>query len=372
MELVNPKFKLLPTEEEVYRFTLSGINASFANSIRRIILTEIPVNVIHTETYQDNQCTILVNNTRFHNEIIKQRLSSIPIHKTDLTILPDEYILEVDVINETDNILYVTTEDFKLKNKKTGRFVTQDTVREIFPPCKKTNSYIDFVRLRPKISDTIPGEHIKLTAEFSVNNAKTSSMYAVVNKCSYTNTPDTVKIAQKLNELEQKLLSQETSKEEIEFQKKNYEYLDAHRQFIPNSFDFVIQSIGIYENIDIVRMACKILAKKFKYLIDLIDGDNVRILNSEVTIEYCYDIVLENEDYTMGTILEYVLYEKYYNGDKVLSYCGFKKMHPHDQDSILRLGFKKNSDKNECKKCLRFVCSEITEIFEQISKLFTS
>jgi len=372
MEEINPKFKLLSNEDDIYRFTLSGVNVSYANAVRRIMLTEIPVNVIHTETYQDNQCNIEVNTTRFHNEIIKQRLSSIPIHRTDLTILPDEYILEVDIINDTDNIMYVTTEQFKIKNKQSGKYITQDAVREIFPPCKKTNSYIDFVRLRSRISDTIPGEHIKLTAEFSINIAKTNSMYAVVGKCSYMNTLDNVKISQKLSELEQKLTTQEVSKEEIEFQKKNYEYLDAHRNFIPDSFDFVVQSIGVYENVDIVRMACKILVKKFQSLIDDIDADNVRILNSEVTIEYCYDVVLDGEDYTIGTILNYLIYEKYYKKDKVLSYCGFKKMHPHDKESILRMGFVQNSDKTECKKCFRYACSEIKEVFEKMGKLFSS
>lgn len=372
MEQVNPKFKLLSDEDDVYRFTLSGLNVSYVNALRRIILTEIPVNVIHTETYQDNQCNITVNTTRFHNEIIKQRLSSIPIHKTDLMVLPDEYILEVDVINDTDNIMYVTTEHFKIKNKKSGKYVTQDTVREIFPPNKKSSSFIDFIRLKPRISDAIPGEQIKLTAEFSVNIAKINSMYAVVCKCAYMNTLDSVKISQKLSELEQKLITQEVSKEEIEFQKKNYEYLDAHRQYIPDSFDFVIQSIGIYENVDILRMACTILMKKFQEMVDTIDGDTIRILNSEVTIEHCYDVILDGEDYTMGTILNHIIFEKYYNGDKLLTYCGFKKMHPHDRESVLRIGFKQNSDKTECKRCLRFACQEAKEVFDKMAKLFVA
>ena len=119
-------------------------------------------------------------------------------------------------------------------------------------------------------------------------------------------------------------------------------------------------------------MACKILVKKFQSLIDDIDADNIRVLNSEVTIEYCYDVILDNEDYTMGTILNYLIYEKFYKKDKVLSYCGFKKMHPHDKESIMRMGFVQNSDKTECKKCFRYACSEIKEVFEKMGKLFTS
>ena len=53
--------------------------------------------------------------------------------------------------------------------------------------------YIDFARLRPGIGDQIEGEHIKLSAEFSVHTAKEDGMFNVVSKCAYGNTPDLVK-----------------------------------------------------------------------------------------------------------------------------------------------------------------------------------
>ena len=45
--------------------------------------------------------------------------------------------------------------------------------------------------------------------------------------------------------------------------------------------------------------------------------------------------------YTIGKIIEYMLHKNYYQGDKVklLSYVGFRKNHPHDEDSIIRIGF---------------------------------
>lgn len=42
-------------------------------------------------------------------------------------------------------------------------------------PILNFGAYIDFVRLRPKISDSIPGEHIKLSAEFSVSTVSNPS-----------------------------------------------------------------------------------------------------------------------------------------------------------------------------------------------------
>jgi DNA-directed RNA polymerase subunit L len=50
-----------------------------------------------------------------------------------------------------------------------------------------------------------------------------------------------------------------------------------------------------------------------------------------------------NEDYTIGNILNYELYKIFYTELKQLNYVGFKKLHPHDMDSILRLSLEDNT-----------------------------
>jgi DNA-directed RNA polymerase alpha subunit len=367
---MNPNISNISEEGDVYKFTLSGMNVSLANAIRRTILSDIPINVIKTDNYLDNQCNITINNTRLHNEILKQRISCIPIHIKELDLLPDKYILEVDVENNGSNTIYVTTEDFKIRNKNNDNYLTVEETRKIFPPCQKTNSFIDFARLRPKISSTIPGERIKLTAEFSVGTAKDNSMYNVVSKCSYGNTLDPLKISEFWEQYEQKLLTEKMTKEEIEFQKKNFYLLDAQRHFIPDSFDFVIQTIGIYDNIEIVKKSCIIIQNKLIELIKAVDSDTIPINYSETTMDYCFDIILENEDYTIGKVLEYLLYEKYYVTDKVFSFCGFKKFHPHNTDSVIRVAYVSANDKNMVKQHLRLVCIDASEIFKRIYELF--
>ncbi len=367
---MNPNISNISEEGDVYKFTLSGINVSLANAIRRTILSDIPINVIKTDNYLDNQCNITINNTRLHNEILKQRISCIPIHIKELDLLPDKYILELDVENNGSNTIYVTTEDFKIRNKNNDNYLTIEETRKIFPPCQKTNSFIDFARLRPKISSTIPGERIKLTAEFSVGTAKDNSMYNVVSKCSYGNTLDPLKISEFWEQYEQKLLTEKMTKEEIEFQKKNFYLLDAQRHYIPDSFDFVIQTIGIYDNIEIVKKSCVIIQNKLIELIKAVDSDTIPINYSETTMDYCFDIILENEDYTIGKVLEYLLYEKYYVTDKVFSFCGFKKFHPHNTDSVIRVAYVSANDKNMVKQHLRLVCIDASEIFKRIYELF--
>jgi hypothetical protein len=44
----------------------------------------------------------------------------------------------------------------------------------------------------------------------------------------------------------------------------------------------------------------------------------------------------------VGKIIEYILHKNYYQGahNKNLTYVGFRKNHPHDEDSIIRMGIK--------------------------------
>ena len=202
---MDPKITNISVDEDMFKFTLGGVNVSLANSLRRTILSDIPTTVMYTETYKDNQCNIDINTTRLHNEIIKQRISCIPVHIKELDVLPNNYIMELDVKNETESIRIVTTQDFKIKNKKNGNYLTENEKNKIFPPCDKTNMYIDLARLRPGNGPTITGEQLKLTSEFSVHTAKENSMFNVVSTCSYGNTVDTIKAKQVWDDYEKRM-----------------------------------------------------------------------------------------------------------------------------------------------------------------------
>lgn len=368
---MNPELTQISEENDQYRFTLKGINVSLANALRRTIISDIRTTVIYTETDKDNQCTVLVNTSRLHNEILKHRLSCIPIHEPDFTVLPGNYVLEVDVKNDTDSIMFITTEHFKIKNKTNGKYVTENEQRRIFPPNAKTNYYIDFARLRPKVGDSIPGEQVKLVADFTTRTAKENGMYNVVSKCSYGNTLDALKISEFWENYEAKLRSDPANTDkDTEFEKKNYYLLDAQRTFVTDSFDFVVETIGVYKNKEIVKKACKVLILKLIEFMSGLDSDTIPINPSETTIENCFDVVLENEDYTIGKVLEYILYEKYFVGDKTLTFCGFKKFHPHNLDSIIRLAYLETGDKHVVKQNLQAAARDASAVFSKIHKMF--
>ena len=365
---MNPTISKISEEDDLYKFTLSNINVSLANALRRTILSDIPTVVFDAENSE--HCQIEKNTGRLHNEILKHRLSCIPIHMNKLDVLPNKYIMELNISNDTDNMIYVTTEDFKIKNKDTKNYLKENEIRQIFPSSIKTNMYIDFARLRPKIGSTIPGEEIKLTCEFSIKTAKDNSTFNVVSKCSYGNTIDPEKAKTVWDGIEQNMRAETSTDEEIKFQKKNYYLLDAQRSFIPDSFDFIIQTVGVYENKVIIKKACVVLQNKLVELVQNIESDIVPITISESTVDNCYDIILENEDYTIGKALEYILYEKYYNGDKILTYCGFKKFHPHNDDSTLRIAFVKPTEKRTVGEYIIKAATDVRNIFIQVDNLF--
>jgi DNA-directed RNA polymerase subunit L len=377
---MDPVVKNLSEDAGALYFTLEGVEMSFANALRRTMLSEIPTIVIETDTYEKNQCNILINTGRLHNEILKQRLSCIPIHTThlrdteDQKSLPGNYQLVVDVKNDTDNIIYVTTEDFKLRDKKTGTVLSHEEQEKLFPGLfpknVQTQSYIDFARLRPKVGIEIEGEQLSLIADFSVNIAKESSMFNVVSKCAYGNTPDKDKSVTVWDKVEAKLRADGETDSDIKFQKENFRILDTQRHFIPNSFDFVIQSVGVYDNREIITKACVVLQNKFIDMVQMVDSGVVSILTSETTMDHCYDIHLEDEDYTMGKIIEYLMYTKFYEKQGVLSFCGFKKFHPHDTKATVRVAFKTKNEKSMVGNLLREVCVDAQQVFKDIYRLF--
>jgi len=368
---MNPVIKINTSlSKDTLQFTLSGVNVSLANSLRRAILSDIPTVVFKTTPYEENKVNITANTSRLNNEIIKQRISCIPIHIDDYKSVPlTNYLVEVNVENLTDSIIFVTTKDFAIKDKTTGKYLDEKTTREIFPACDETGYFIDFVRLRPRISDEIPGEKLQLTAELSIGTAKDDGMFNVVSTCSYGFTVDQDKQDTELAKKIQLWRDEGKKQDEIDFEAKNWKLLEGLRVTKPDSFDFTIQTVGVYDNVMLVMKACEILGTKLREIFNQIESDNLKIEKSKSTIPNSYDITLENEDYTIGKVLEYLLYSKFYENTKLLSYCGFKKLHPHDSDSIIRIAYNEAVDMNTIKKHLAECINDAVGVYQRIMRL---
>ena len=366
---MEPSLSSIVDNGQLLTFTLSGVDVSIANGLRRIVLSEIPSLVFRTTPYENNKCEIRQNTTRLNNEIVKQRLSCIPIHVTDLSIPWDKFEVEVKKENTEFAPIIVTTEDFKIKDTSTDSYLSRTDTQKIFPPDPITNEYITFLRLRPKISETGSGEAIDLTCKFDVGTAKEDGSFTAASTCAYGNTLDGARIEQLWAEKEAVLKQQEMDADKIMMAKKNWLLLDGKRVFIENSFDFKIETVGVYSNLDLVKMGCTLMIDKITKFERSLSLNAVKIERSKTTIDNSFDVTLEDEDYTFGKVIESILYNKFYK-TQMLTYCGFKKFHPHDSFSVIRLAFPAETEQEIVNQHLLIACGEAKLIYEEIVALF--
>jgi hypothetical protein len=336
------KIELL-SEDDVMRFRLSGVDKSFANALRRTMVGNIPILV-----FKPKDCIIEVNTSRFTNEIIASRLGGIPIHDKNIS---NTYTITVAEKNTGSSMLYVTTDKFKVKLG--GEKVSAST---IFKPDPITHQYIDFLRLRENV--VVSGEELVLTCKSSVGTATECGNYNAVSTCAYANTMD-------VEASEAAYLGTGKNKED-------WDLLDAKRYFIKDSFDFVLESIGIHSNRELLLLASIIVREQLTYL----SSSQFDIEPSTTTIENCFDVKITGSynhkdqviemtgDYSIGKLLEYNLYTKF----ESLTYVTFEKKHPHDPFGFLRIAFHGATVESVREKIIES-CREVMGLWEQFSTI---
>ena len=246
-----PRIVSKTDERGELRFTIDKINVSLANALRRIILSDVPTLVFRTFPYSECKASITTNTSRLHNEILKQRLSCIPIHITDQDFPYKEYQLEINVAADGGEIRYVTTKDFKLKNKTNGKYLTDVKCREIFKQNEITGDFIEFARLLPKMSEYSEGEQLTMTCDLDIGSANQDGAFNVVCTCAYQMTMDAAKVDEAWRVKEAELVKEGLAalgSEEMKAQRKNWSLLDAQRHTKEDSFDFVVETVGVYTN----------------------------------------------------------------------------------------------------------------------------
>jgi len=231
-----------------------------------------------------------------------------------------------------------------MKNIKTDVYSNESAVRAIFPPSPVSGDYIEFARLQPKLSENIDGERLTLRCGLDIGMASQDGAFNVISTCAYECTPDESKAAEVWKEHAAAMKKSDKTDEEIEFEKRNWFLLEAKRYYQPNSYDFTIETVGVFENNEIVLKACEIMISKCEKFLENLQHGKVAILPSETTLKNGFDVTLVNEDYTLGKVIEFYLYQQNFIGDKALSFCGFRKPHPHATDSIIRVAFHNEID----------------------------
>ena len=328
-------------QDGILSVTIDGINLSFINAIRRTILSDIPTLVFNCFPHDKNDADFHVNTSRLNNEILKQRLQCIPIHISDLDLPYKELVVEINMKNESENTIDVTTEHFKIKNTTTGTFLQESATRKIFPPCPITGDYILFARLRPQVSTIAPGEELSISAKMSIHTAGEDGTFNVASTCAYKFSPDKIKQdgawQSKLAEIS---AEEKENPDIIALLQQNWYNHEGLRYFKDNSFEFKVETLGVYANDVLIKKACEILIAKLTSIGEKAIGE-LPVEKSVSTIDNAIDVRLDGIGYTVGKIIEFILHQDYYQGEKMktLSYIGFRKNHPHDEHSVIRMGF---------------------------------
>ena len=323
-------------------FRLSGVDKSFANAIRRTLLGNIPVLVLKPE-----DCTITSNTTRFTNEIIKSRLACIPLHHKNIT---DSFTVDVSKKNDTADTIYITTKDFTVNSKHSLLFPSYSIIEGV-------KEHIEFIRLKA-------GEELILTCNSSVGTAIESGMYNSVGTCAYGFTQD---------KEQSEAMFVKSGKSEID--RGDWECLDAKRFVIKDSFDFVLKTIGVYSNRELLKIATIVIQSQLDYCKRSIESSP-----SITTMENCFDVVITGNyilykheyemqgDYTIGKLLEYQIYTRF---NRPITYVAFYKKHPHDKVGILRVAFP-GATIETIKECVETACNECISAMERFKTIIES
>lgn len=376
-------------DENFIEYIFENINFSFVNALRRTIISDIPVhafngfpNLLRKKKKGDGKkvenIIIEKNTTRLNNEIIKQRLTCIPIYlpvTSSNNYLNLEFKLNTNEIEFEENIIptvkYITTEHFKIFENDQEKKIEEGGFNPLKPFETEDGKkhYILIIRLNPEISKQIPAEELILNCKLSKHTAKENACFNVVSCCSYSYYPDEKKQKEKWEEYVRK---NDKSEQPVKITKKdeiNWYLLNGKRFYVKDRFKFIIESLGIYSCDDLIIKAAGIIINKLENfkdgIINPIDMNYKFICNkSLINVSYAYDITLTNEDYTIGKVLEYILHKNMdiYN----ISYVGFIKKHPHDTDSIIRIILNLESADGEIKKKIKKQKEIVKDIFTQV------
>lgn len=347
--MYQPQITQTADKSGVLSFTLSGVTTPFANALRRTILQDTPVIAFVTEPYSENKATINSTIADMNNEIIKQRLSSIPIHISDPEFPYQNYIVECEIHNTSDTVRYVTTADFKIRNTMTGKYLSDVETRNIFPPqaipfasLNGNSGFHIFVRLKPQLAESnIPGEYIKMSCELSKCKSGDNGMFAQCI-CGYGFTPESdprldaaLKIAVEKWRTEQP----DITAAQIDLLVANWRILDSKRLFVQNSFDFRVESFGVYTNRELVTLGCISIKKQLASISDA----NLEVKKSATTVKNGFDVFIKTtaetplDLYSAGYIIADLMNSQFFG--KSVNFVGCHKFHPEDKHIVVRVGY---------------------------------
>ena len=371
-------------------FEILDTDVCIVNSLRRVLLTEVKTLVFRGFPHKQNCINITKNNSKFNNEYIKHRMQCIPIHVKEpskFDNIVEKYQLRLNMANNTNNLLYVTTEHFVVyeKGSDTPLPSSEKQVKKMFPSDPISRGYIPICCLRPRVTDADEIEEIQMVIDFSIGSAKEDACWNVVTKCCYENKKDEERFTRILKRDEAAMRGYFKSQVDIDNYLKlspeelrDFEIIESQRVFIPNHYVMTVQSNGIFENPYLLTFSTDYMIRRLDEFNSFLatakinpvclKSDNYCLSKDKSTMKQVISLFVKNDDYTVGKIIEKYLY--YMNRDE-LYYVSFKKEHPHDTYSLVLFSHKNPEITDSVIiEMLKNVADELTRIYKKIDSEF--
>jgi DNA-directed RNA polymerase subunit L len=352
-------------------FKITNVDLSVVNSLRRIILSEIPCVAFYFDPYdQENvHINIKVNTGVLHNEFLSHRLSLIPLYftKDEIdTFDPEQYKFVLKKKNTTNDVILVTTKDFEIFDKE-GEKLPEEVREKLFPKNKITGDYILITKLRPNLYSNEQGEEIDIDCKATVGTAQQHARWCGVSQCAFYNTVDPVSSQKAYQEM-----IKEVSKEEEKKITARFEALDKYRHFKknkydePSEFDFVLQSECGMTPREIVSKAFQILQEKVKAFQDNLEKLMVTPIGDTGKF---FQLTIPGENHTLLNVLQCLTYNKCFrNPENPIEYIGYYQSHPLDNTMYLKVRFLESNQ--DLKEFISKHCSEIVDYIKLLSTQF--
>lgn len=387
-------------------FELANINSSTANAIRRLMISHIKTVGFRTEPYTACQLDVKVNDTPLHNQFTLHRISMIPINVTKPDSFDvDDYLFIINVSNNTNSIINITSEDFQIRQISTNKMLSRDEVKKYFPPDAITGNYILINKLRPKhftpskqVSKDVVEEmakefnklaideditHFHIEGKAIVSNAVENAHFSAVACASYINTVDPDKALSGLKEYIDK--QNETAKLKNvtamtpEQLTRRFELTERARFFYtnnknePNVFTFKIETVSCIPPLVIFHRAIDILKEKIHTFVSnlVTKNENVIKISASSQLNGGYDIIVQDEDDTLGNIVQSHLCMLFadFNLPKEqqkLKYIGYKRPHPLEKHIIFSVQGQNDNLDELINGVIKVGCVEIVKMLNKI------
>ena len=162
--------KIVSLNEDTIRFLVDGVNAAFANSLRRTMVAEVPIMTVEDIFYFDNSSIV-------PDEVLAHRIGFVPL-TTDLDnyVLPEECDCEAEL--GCPKCRAGLTMDIEAKD---------DTVTVYSGDLVPENPSIAPVSKRIPLAKLAPGQAIKFEAYAQLGQGKVHAKWSPVSMCVYQN-----------------------------------------------------------------------------------------------------------------------------------------------------------------------------------------